>query len=77
VSEGTGQSESDAAAGETAFLLEYLRTHDAFCPLCKYNLRNLTQARCPECGREIRLTVGLTEPHLRELVVCLVGFCRQ
>ncbi len=23
---------------------------DAFCPLCDYNLRGLTEPRCPECG---------------------------
>jgi hypothetical protein len=25
-------------------------TDDAFCPLCNYNLRGLTEPRCPECG---------------------------
>jgi hypothetical protein len=24
--------------------------HEVFCPLCDYNLRTLTQPRCPECG---------------------------
>jgi hypothetical protein len=24
--------------------------HDVLCPLCEYNLRGLTEARCPECG---------------------------
>jgi hypothetical protein len=24
--------------------------HEVFCPLCDYNLRSLTQPRCPECG---------------------------
>jgi hypothetical protein len=24
--------------------------HDVVCPLCDYNLRGLTDARCPECG---------------------------
>ncbi len=51
-------------AGETAFLLKYLETHDVPCPLCQYNLRHLTVPRCPECGREIRLTVGMVEPYL-------------
>jgi hypothetical protein len=60
---------------ETAFLLKYLETHDAVCPLCRYNLRGLTVPRCPECGREVRLAVGLTEPHLRGLVIFLVALC--
>jgi hypothetical protein len=25
-------------------------TRDVYCPLCKYNLRLLSQPRCPECG---------------------------
>lgn len=24
--------------------------HDVLCPLCEYNLRGLTEPRCPECG---------------------------
>jgi hypothetical protein len=55
----------DAAAdSEIAFLLRYLQFHEVACPLCKYNLRNLTVPRCPECGREIKLTVGMAEPYL-------------
>jgi len=49
-----------AAHQETAFLLNYLQTHDAACPLCQYNLRNLTVPLCPECGRGVKLMVGLT-----------------
>jgi hypothetical protein len=43
-------------------LLAFLRERDAFCPVCKYNLRGLTVARCPECGRALQLTVGAVEP---------------
>jgi hypothetical protein len=25
-------------------------THDIACPMCEYNLRGLTEPRCPECG---------------------------
>jgi hypothetical protein len=52
---------SDPAADETA-LLDFLRDRDVACPLCRYNLRALTSARCPECGRELRLAIGLVEP---------------
>jgi hypothetical protein len=61
-------SPSDAAA-----LLDYLKTHDAYCPLCKYNLRNLSVPRCPECGRAVRLTVGLVEQNIVWYVVLLVS----
>ncbi len=39
-------------------LLEFLREHDAACPVCGYNLKALTRAICPECGQELMLTVG-------------------
>src|SRR4051812_2658518 len=69
------ESAADAGDAETAYLLNYLATHDAACPLCKYNLRGLTVPRCPECGREIRLAVGMKEPYLRALVTTLVALC--
>lgn len=52
-------STDDASA-----LLDYLRDPDEPCPLCRYNLRGLTASRCPECGRALRLSVGLVEPLL-------------
>src|SRR4051812_33678965 len=52
-------STDDASA-----LVAYLRDRDEPCPLCRYNLRGLTGARCPECGRALRLSVGLVEPLL-------------
>jgi hypothetical protein len=36
-------------------LAEYLADNDAPCPVCEYNLRGLTTASCPECGRELTL----------------------
>lgn len=49
------------AANERA-LIDFLRERDVECPLCGYNLRQLQSARCPECGRELELRVGLAEP---------------
>jgi hypothetical protein len=50
-------------------LVGFLRQRDVACPLCEYNLRGLTSARCPECGRELRLSVGLTEPFMRAWIL--------
>jgi len=58
---------------EEALLLVFLREHDAACPLCKYNLRHLTRPRCPECGRELKLTVGMVEPFLAAWIMLTVG----
>ena len=51
-----------SASPEDQFLLTYIQQFEAACPVCGYNLRALTLPRCPECGRELRLTVGAVEP---------------
>src|SRR5687767_11236368 len=64
--------EAEAPSDEAA-LLGYLRDRDVACPLCTYNLRGLTTCRCPECGRELPLSVGLVEPRIGAWVTCLVA----
>lgn len=39
-------------------------THDVLCPLCEYNLRGLSEARCPECGYRFEWAV-VTDPRKR------------
>ena len=36
-------------------LVRYLAANDADCPSCGFQLRGLTQSRCPECGRQFDL----------------------
>ena len=56
-------------------LLEFLREHDADCPVCGYNLRALTRAICPECGQELVLTVGAARLRLGWLLAAVApGF---
>ncbi len=43
---------------ETECLLRFLQGRDHACPKCNYNLRDLTRPICPECGEELKLTVG-------------------
>ncbi|HVT80281.1 MAG TPA: hypothetical protein VHM90_06445, partial [Phycisphaerae bacterium] len=54
------------------YLLAYLQGHDAVCPSCRYNLRGVTKLRCPECGREIRMEIGLVEPVVMPWVLTTV-----
>lgn len=60
-------STNDAAGPDEprddALLVEFLRERDADCPACRYNLRNLTSNRCPECGH--RLALHVTAPDVR------------
>ncbi len=52
-----------AGQDDVAKLLSmFLRGRDVPCPLCGYNLRDLTQQQCPECRHEFLLTVGVTKP---------------
>ncbi len=40
-------------------LLAFLADRDVPCPMCGYNLRNLTRPQCPECRKDLALTVGV------------------
>lgn len=57
------------------FLVDYLRDRDESCPACKYNLRNLTGVRCPECGEELQLRVSPVEPRQAAPIAGLIGLC--
>ncbi|MAY75420.1 MAG: hypothetical protein CMJ31_12050 [Phycisphaerae bacterium] len=53
-------------------LANFLRDHDAVCPVCRYNVRGLTDPVCPECGVPLSLTVGTSEPRLGLWLTTLV-----
>jgi hypothetical protein len=56
-------------------LLDFLRDHEAPCPVCGYNLKALTRPVCPECGQELVLTVGAALLRLAWLLAALApGF---
>ena len=55
-------------------LLEYLEANDALCPICGYNLRQLTRTTCPECGRPFILDVGSASPYFGHYLAFLAPF---
>ena len=55
------------------FLRQFLTERDMPCPACGYNLRNLLSPRCPECGEELRLAVGLVEPRQAAVITGLTA----
>src|SRR4051812_30727443 len=56
-------------------LLEFLREHEAPCPVCGYNLKALVRPVCPECGQELVLAVGAARLRLGGLFAALApGF---
>lgn len=72
--------EAPAADAPESPLSAYLASHDAPCPHCRYNLRGVTTGMCPECGREVRLSLetprrlgGRGPLILALLLVVLVG----
>lgn len=44
-----------ASGGLESVMRHFLEHTDAECPWCDYNLRNVKELRCPECGRAIGL----------------------
>jgi len=69
------QSSRRPDAQDAQLLSAYLAERDVPCPRCGYNLRALTSGRCPECGDEFQLQVGLVEPRLGAYVALLVACC--
>lgn len=56
-------------------LLDFLRDHDAPCPVCNYNLRALTKPICPECGHSLALTVSAAKLRIGWLLAAVApGF---
>ncbi len=63
----------EADAPRRALLVRYLASHDQPCPNCRYNLRGLTAARCPECNLALQLRVSLAHPGLVLWLTGLIG----
>ncbi len=69
------QAPEAATSRAQELLLEFLREHEAPCPLCGYNLKALTRPICPECGQELVLAVGAAQLRLRWLLAAVApGF---
>jgi hypothetical protein len=52
-------------------LLDFVRDHDAPCPICGYNVRGLTRPVCPECRHDLVLTVGVPRPRIAWLLAAI------
>lgn len=63
--------ESTGPADEQQMLLDFVHERDAFCPRCRYNVRNLTRPVCPECDSALKLRVGLDRLDVGWLLVTI------
>ena len=52
-------------------LLEFMRGRDVSCPVCGYNLRDLTNMTCPECEHQLELCVGVQDVRLLPFVMAI------
>ena len=69
------RGEEAPASRRQEMLLEFLRDHDAACPVCGYNVRALSRPICPECRQELVLTVGVLRFRLGWLLAAVApGF---
>ena len=70
-----GDQSSRSSWAREEYLVHFLRDHGGKCPCCKYNLYQLTSCHCPECGAELRLTVGTIERYLGAWVTMVTSLC--
>jgi hypothetical protein len=55
-------------------LLEWLAKHDDPCPICAYALRGVPEAKCPECGAQLRLSVASPNASTGAWALAVVSF---
>lgn len=65
--------QSDPGA-DAAALISFIASRDAACPVCSYNLRGLSRARCPECSAELHLQVGSDNLRLGPWLLGILSF---
>ena len=52
-------------------LLDFVSGRDIECPLCGYNLRDLTKTTCPECEHSLEMRVGVQRLTLLPFVLAI------
>ena len=55
-----------------ALLLQFVESRDIACPRCGYNLRDLSQPRCPECEEQLTLSVGVARLHFGWYLIAII-----
>jgi hypothetical protein len=59
---------------DAQLMIDYLAASHEPCPLCGYILHGLQSDRCPECGSQLRLRVGLAEPRMAAYITTSVSW---
>lgn len=58
-----------------AEVVAFLRGRSAPCPRCAYDLRDISAAKCPECGETLVLKVGSPQARFGWLVLAMAPGC--
>lgn len=65
-------SRPEAQQTDATLLQTFLAGRDTECPRCRYNLRDLSGSRCPECGNDLVLRIGLVAPRQKAAIAGLI-----
>jgi hypothetical protein len=57
---------------DDALLIHFVKHRDVQCPRCGYNLRALSQPRCPECREPLQLQVGAVPAGIGLFVMSII-----
>ena len=63
----------DQGKSDWSHLRGYLAERDIPCPVCRYNLRGLASASCPECGAQLDLRVRSIDLKLAPWLLCILA----
>ena len=61
--------------GSEAEVLAFLKGRSVPCPRCAYDLRDLQNARCPECGEPLVIKIGSPRARFGWLVLAMAPGC--
>jgi len=65
----------DVAQDMAAEVVRFVRVRSVPCPRCGYDLREIEQARCPECAEPLELRVGSPRVRFGWLVLAMAPGC--
>ncbi|MFN0131751.1 MAG: hypothetical protein ACKVW3_04340 [Phycisphaerales bacterium] len=60
--------------GDREAVVSFISNRDVACPVCRYNVRGVPEATCPECAAELRLELGSERLRIGPWLVGVIAF---